>query len=270
MSDLQFRETAAAGYDAAVGHWTRRLLPGLLRSARLAAGQRVLDVAAGTGLASQAAIEVVGSTGHVVAADVSPAMLELARERLGHLPNATFAVENGGSLSLPADTFDRVICNMGLMYFPNPERGLFEFFRVLRRGGRAALSVYKSPAVYRNTAGQVIVGGILGIIARHVPAKAEAVETFHTLGREQRLAGLFEQAGFEEIEIAPEILRYPLPSFDAYFAPIERGAGSNGQEFTSLPDRIRRAVAEEFRLRAGDGRAPVEVELEISFASGRK
>jgi len=270
MSDLQFRETAAAGYDAAVGHWTRRLVPSLLRSAGLARGQRVLDIAAGTGLASQAAIEVVGPTGHVTVADISPAMLEKARERLHRLPNVAFAVEDGQALSFPAGTFDRVICNVGLMYFPEPARGLSEFRRVLRPGGCTAVSVVRSPAVYRNTAGDTIDGGILGIIARHVPAHAEAIDLFHTLGREPRLAALFEQAGLHTFAINPEIVRYPLASFAAYFALIERGAGSNGQAFNALPDAVRRAVADEFHHRAGDAQAPVEVEIEISFASGRK
>jgi cyclopropane fatty-acyl-phospholipid synthase-like methyltransferase len=76
MAELQFRDTAAAGYDRSVGEMTRRILPSLLRAARLAPGQRVLDVAAGTGLAAEAAAEAVGPTGHVTATDISPAMLD--------------------------------------------------------------------------------------------------------------------------------------------------------------------------------------------------
>ena len=106
----------------------------------------MLDIAAGTGLATEAAASVVGPSGHVVAADISPAMLEKARERLGMLPTVSFAVENGEFLTLPGESFDRVICNMGLMYFPDPARGLSEFRRVLRAGGRAAVSVYQSSA----------------------------------------------------------------------------------------------------------------------------
>ncbi len=56
MAELQFRESAAAGYDRAVGHMTRQLLPPLLRAARLALGMRVLDIATGTGIAAEAAL----------------------------------------------------------------------------------------------------------------------------------------------------------------------------------------------------------------------
>ena len=70
MSELQFRGIAAAGYDRSVGGMMRRVVPALLRVARLASGQRVLDIAAGTGLAAEAALSEVGSTGHVTAAEV--------------------------------------------------------------------------------------------------------------------------------------------------------------------------------------------------------
>ena len=93
MAELQFRDTAAAGYDRAVGHMTRQLIAPLLRAAHLSPGHRVLDIATGTGLAAEAAAEAVGPSGHVVAADISPAMVERARERLAGVPNVSFAVE---------------------------------------------------------------------------------------------------------------------------------------------------------------------------------
>jgi ubiquinone/menaquinone biosynthesis C-methylase UbiE len=101
MAELHFSETAAAGYDRSVGEMTRRIVPPLLRAARLAPGQRALDIATGTGLAAQAAADVVGPTGHVTGADISPAMIAKARERLGGSPNLSFVVEDGQSLSSP-------------------------------------------------------------------------------------------------------------------------------------------------------------------------
>src|SRR5215212_6695339 len=192
MAELQFRDTAAAGYDRSVGEMTRRIVPALLRAARLAPGQRVLDIATGTGLAAEAAAEVVGASGHVVAADISPAMLDRARERLGALPNASLAVEDGQSLTFRPESFDAVICNMGLMYFPNPVRGLSEFRRVLRLGGRAAVSVF-------TRADRALVGGLVRrAIARHVPSKAAEAGRFFSLGDERRLRATMEVAGFCE------------------------------------------------------------------------
>jgi ubiquinone/menaquinone biosynthesis C-methylase UbiE len=78
---------------------SRHFIPFLLRAARVRPGMRVLDIATGTGLAAEAALAAVGPSGSVVAADLSPAMAERARERLGGAPNAAFAVEDGQSLS---------------------------------------------------------------------------------------------------------------------------------------------------------------------------
>ena len=99
---------AAGGYDRAFGQVSRDFVPTLLRMARLAPGMRVLDIAAGTGAAAEGAAAVVGPSGQVVAADISPAMLEKARGRLGGLANASFAVEDGQALSFPDGSFARL------------------------------------------------------------------------------------------------------------------------------------------------------------------
>ena len=72
------------------------------------------------------------------------------------------------------------------------------------------------------------------------------------------------------MEIATEAHRFVIPSFDAYFAPYEQGAGSLGQAFISLPEEVRRAVREEVRSDLGDMGGAIEVEVEIRFGSGRR
>jgi ubiquinone/menaquinone biosynthesis C-methylase UbiE len=261
MAELQFRDTAAAGYDRAVGHMTRQLIAPLLRAAHLSPGHRVLDIATGTGLAAEAAAEAVGPSGHVVAADISPAMVERARERLAGVPNVSFAVEDGQRLTLPGESFDAVLCNMGLMYFPDPVRGLSEFRRVLRPGGRAAVSVNTTPE-------RSLVSRVLVIIGRHVPAKAAEAARLFSLGEEARLRALFEAAGFGAVECATETLHIGFPSFDAYFGGVEQGAGNVGQEYMALPEEVRRAVREEARRDVGDTGGPVEVVVEVKIGSG--
>jgi ubiquinone/menaquinone biosynthesis C-methylase UbiE len=68
-------------------------------------------------------------------------MAEKARDRLGKAPNVSLSVEDGQRLSFADQSFDAVLCNLGLMFFPDPVRGLSEFCRVLRPGGRVAVSV---------------------------------------------------------------------------------------------------------------------------------
>ena len=124
---LHFPATAAAGYDDHVGQYTGKLVPRLLEIARLKPGQTVLEVATGTGIAAFAAADVVGKSGGIVATDLSPHMLDRARERLASFQNSSFSVEDGQALSFPDQSFDAVICNMGLMYFPDPGKGVKEF-----------------------------------------------------------------------------------------------------------------------------------------------
>ena len=175
MEELVFEREAAAEYDRAFAHVTRYFMPFVLRAARVARGMRVLDVAAGTGLSAEAALFAVGPTGHVTAADVSPAMAEKARERLGEARNASVLVEDALALSFSDETFDAVVCNLGLMFFPEPARGLSEFRRVLRPGGRAAVSVNTVPE--RSYNHQINV-----ILTRYVPGLAEAVTRTFSLG----------------------------------------------------------------------------------------
>jgi ubiquinone/menaquinone biosynthesis C-methylase UbiE len=97
------------------------------------------------GLSAEAALFAVSQTGHVTAADISPAMAEKARERLSEARNASVLVEDAQALSFSDETFDAVVCNLGLMFFPEPARGLSEFRRVLRPGGWTAVSVNTVP-----------------------------------------------------------------------------------------------------------------------------
>src|SRR3974390_2103300 len=143
--ELTYKNEAAAGYDRAFAYITTHFIPFLLRAAHVAPGMRLLDIAAGTGLAAEAALGVVGPTGHVTAADLSPAMVEKARDRFGHAKNASAAIEDGQALSFSEGSFDAVVCSLGLMFFPDPLRGLTEFRRVLRPGGRAPVSVHTVP-----------------------------------------------------------------------------------------------------------------------------
>ncbi|WP_372622549.1 methyltransferase domain-containing protein [Falsiroseomonas sp.] len=263
MADLQFSSTAAANYDQVIGRLTRPFVPALLHAARLAPAQRVLDIATGTGLAAEAAAEAVGPAGHVAATDISPAMIERARQRLGRLPNVSFEIQDGQALTHPPESCDAVLCNMGLMYFPDPARGLSEFRRVLRHGGRAAVSVSTTPE-------RSLSNRVLAVIGRHVSAKAAEAARMFSLGEEAHLCALFEAAGFVEVESRTETLRATFPSFDAFFAGIEEGAGNSGQEYTALPEALRRVVREQMRRELKDDGGPLEAEVEVRIAGGRR
>ena len=263
VEELAFKGEAAAEYDHAFAHVTSHFMPFLLQAARVAPGKHVLDIATGTGLSAEAALAAIGPTGHVTAADISPAMVEKARARLGTAPNASVSVEDGQALTFPDGAFDAVLCNLGLMFFPDPVRGLSEFRRVLRPGAHVAVSV--NTVVERSYNHQINV-----IIARHMPELYQAVTRTFALGEASRLCALFEEAGFAEVETHTERHTFVLPSFDAYYGPFERGGASTGQALAALPEEIRRAVREEVRRDFNDSGGPVEAEAEYRIASARK
>ena len=122
------------GWDLAAQHyeplWQGQLAcaqDALVARASLVPGERVLDVACGTGIVSFAAAEAVGALGAVVGVDLS---------------NTTFARMDGECLELPDASFDVALCALGLMYMPHPEQGLREMRRVLRPGGRLVVVVW--------------------------------------------------------------------------------------------------------------------------------
>jgi ubiquinone/menaquinone biosynthesis C-methylase UbiE len=232
---MLYRDEAAAEYDRAFAHVSEHFVPFLLSAACVAPGMRVLDVATGTGLAAQAALAAVGPTGCVVATDVSPAMVEKARTRLGEARNVSVSLEDAQALSFPDASFDAVICSLGLMFFPNPQQGLSEFYRVLRPGGCVAVSVLTAPERSYN-------GRINIIIAPYLPSFAETARRTFALGSDARLRPLFEAAGFPEMQMTLQAHRFTLPSFDAYFGPFERGGGSTAKRMLDC----RRGCGEEF------------------------
>jgi hypothetical protein len=134
---------------------------------------------------------------------------------------------------------------------------------VLRPGGRAAVSVNTVPEHSFNTR-------INLAIAHHVPSLARVAARVFSLGDEEKLRSLLEAVGFRDVEIATQTHRFVFPSFDAYFEPVEHGAGSPGQAFALLPEGTRHAVREEVRRDLGDTGGPIEVEVEYMFGSGRR
>jgi SAM-dependent methyltransferase len=116
----------------------------LLATARITHGDRVLDVAGGPGEPTMTIAGAVGLAGRVVHTDLALGMAEGARaeaHRRG-LDTIQFALASGDALPFADASFDRVVCRLGVAFFPDPERGLAEMLRVSRPGGTVALTVW--------------------------------------------------------------------------------------------------------------------------------
>ncbi len=164
----------------------------LLELAALRPGQRVLDVACGTGLASLAAAALVGPEGAVLGVDLSGAMVEAAsaRARQGGAANARFVRMDGEALDCPDAGFDVALCALGLMYMPEPERALRELRRVLRPGGRMVAAVWGE----RTRCGWAAVFGIVD-----AEVASDVCPLFFRLGQDDALARACSDAGFASV-----------------------------------------------------------------------
>jgi len=152
-----FKSTTRAQWEAAAGawhtwgpaieHWLRAATTTMLDDAHLTSGLRVLDIAAGAGGQTLAAARRVGPSGHVLATDISPAILEFAAgaaEQAG-IGNVETLVADGEDLSaVQDDSYDAAISRVGLIYFPDQHRALTEICRKLRAGGRLSSVVYST------------------------------------------------------------------------------------------------------------------------------
>lgn len=139
------------GWDRAVDfyeeHWLSRLLPAteaVLERAAIRAGDRVLDVACGTGVLAIAAAGKVGRSGHVLGIDLSEKMVEAARTTAAALGIEHCRFERCDAEALPDsdERFDVGLCGLGLMYMPDPEHAIALLAQKLVPAGRMAVSVW--------------------------------------------------------------------------------------------------------------------------------
>lgn len=185
-------DRAAEYYEPA---WQKQLKPAqdkLFDMAALQPGERVLDVACGTGLVTLPAAEAVAPDGTVGATDLSEGMLDLAREAASErgVDNVSFEHMDAEALELPDEAFDVALCSLGLMYVPDPQKALQEMHRVLASGGRAVAAVWGR----RDRCGWA---EVFPIMDRRV--KSDVCPLFFQLGTGDALASAFRIAGFEDV-----------------------------------------------------------------------
>jgi ubiquinone/menaquinone biosynthesis C-methylase UbiE len=224
----------------------------------------VLDVSTGTGEAALIALPIIGASGLVIGADISPAMVEAARDRLNESSFWPVAAD-GQALPFADGSFDAVICHLGLQFFLDPALGLLEFRRVLRLGGCVAACVISTPD-------RAPMAGILaGAISRFLPEQRNILYLSFALADPKRLEQLLTSAGLRDIRVERETREYIIQSFDDYWEPIEAGIGSIPQAYLTLSEADRRSVRDEVRTRLSgfESQGRLVMNLEMLVASGR-
>lgn len=189
-----------------LGPWA----PLLVRAAAVMSGDRILDVACGTGVVTRVAAQLAGTAGHAVGVDLNPGMIAVAKS----LPapegaSIEWFERNALDLQFKNASFDVVLCQQGLQFFPDKLVALKEMRRVLVAGGRLAFSVWNDTGVYNTAVGEALAAFVGNETAARFCASRKAP------GRDE-LQRLTREAGFSAVEVDVSRIEVQLPRLDKF------------------------------------------------------
>lgn len=211
----------------------------LAEAADIRPGDRVLELAAGPGTLGERWSESVGPSGRVVLSDIALDMLDVARRRNARHGNVEVAHLDASHIAQPDESFDVVVCRMGLMFTPDPAVALAEIHRVLRPGGRFAALTW---AGIEHNPWMTCVGMaamINGLVPAEPPVGPGAI---FSLGDPARLAALAEDAAFAEVVVEEVATSFRAESIDAHVEHVSALAGPLAAAFAAATPAQLRAV----------------------------
>lgn len=239
----QLSGSAAERYERVVaryilGPWA----PLLVERAAVVSGERVLDVACGTGVVARIAAQIVGANGYVAGLDLNAGMIAVARSIVAP-SGSTIDWYEGTALALPfaGGSFDVVLCQQGLQFFPDKALGLREMRRVLRPSGRLALSVWNSAGLYNTAVGEALAVHVGREVANRFLASRKA-----PTGEELRQ--LAAEAGFSPVEVHVERITVHLPAVET-FALEHLSATPVAADIAAAAPRIREEIGQSVKER---------------------
>lgn len=222
--------------------------------ARLAprAGERILDMGTGPGEPAITIARRVGATGHVIGIDLSENMVSIAQRVAGArgVNNVDFRTMDCGELNFPDETYDAAVSSFGFQIFTDPEKAAAEARRVLRPGGRIAVSVWstgdKVPWIH----------AIIGPMLEHAePDETGYIPTPYETGGPGEMVAFLESAGFQD---ATEDRRQYSLKFDdaeAYFQAILK-ATPIGHSLSEESEDIQQEVLRKTRANLAQWKTP--------------
>jgi len=211
-------DDAADGWSrhgAMLSEWLRDATVAMLDAARIGPDSRVLDIAAGAGEQTLDIARRVGTSGHVLATDISARGLELAQDKLraAGFDRVETRVADAQALDLAGAGFDAAFCRLGLMFCRAPLDALRGIRAALKPAGRFSALVFSGPQA------NPCIATLVSTALRHAgfpPASPAAPGTLLSLGQTGLLAELLDTAGFADIEVRAVSAPMRLPSCQHY------------------------------------------------------
>jgi ubiquinone/menaquinone biosynthesis C-methylase UbiE len=278
-----FKMAQREGWDSVAGGWkewwvsiekgAQKLSQRLIELAEIKPGQRVLDVATGIGEPSITVAKVVGTSGHVLATDISRQMLAIAKERATFLrlqDIIEFKESDAENLDLANSSFDAALCRWGLMLFPNLDTAIGKIYSSLVSGGRFAAAVWadatKVPII--NLATRIIGSQV------QMSAPPQGVPNPFSLSDTDKLENSLARAGFRDIHIDTEIVTFEFESGGDYCRYCQAVSTSARTALSKVTEErkedVWRKVAEEATRNYGTANGLVKMDNESICIVGKR
>ncbi len=258
---------ASAGYDRQAVRFLALTARTLVEITAIRSNETILDVATGTGHSAIAISTFVGINGRVVGIDLSPDMLEVARQSITtSLDNIQLQLGDAENLSFEDESFDKVVCASGIFFLPNMLAGLQEWLRVTKPGGVVAFSSFGETAF--NPMREMYANRIQNNYGVVLPPSG-GLQRLNTI---QKCQDLMQQAGFclKDVEIHTEQLGYYLQNVDEWW-DIVWHTGFRHSVSQIVPERLEQFktehLAEVGELVTDKG---IWLDVPVIFAVGKK
>ncbi|MBT3942556.1 MAG: methyltransferase domain-containing protein [Chloroflexi bacterium] len=208
----------------------------LMAHASLSPGQKVLDLACGSGVVTEIVAGVVGSGGSVVGLDFSPPMLGVARAKSIAGASVEWVEADASKIPFPDDTFDAVVCQHGFQFFPDPLACVNEVKRVLKPGGRLTLTVWADAGEHP------LYEAVFRSVSNRIEVPYEMVARPFLFGSLSDVSSLLKGAGFGEVKESSESFDVSFPSPDRWAQLSVMGAAAAVPAFGDLSPEERGAL----------------------------
>ncbi len=254
------------------GHYDQELGPVLFAgfaadmAARVAAPApaRVLEIAAGTGIVTRQLRDRLTADADLLATDLNDAMLDAARQKFGSDERVRFRHADATTLPFADTAFDAVVCQFGVMFFPDKERSYREVHRVLAPGGGYWFSVWDSHR--HNRFARLVHETITGFFDVDPPQFYRVPFGYHSI---DQIRESLAQAGFTGLDVAVLRIDQDVPDVGSFARGLVHGnpvvdqiRSRGGVE----PNRVVTAIAEALRREFGAGQCRIPLHT-ITFAA---